>query len=407
MQKNNIKILRKISSNNIKTNQATFFTKKKVHFSLDENKIFITCQAGLESLVKKDNEKIGLKNFIIHDRIVRAIGTEKQLYEALIWNRFSNRIYLELHSGKATTFNELFDLVGQIEWRKILPSWIAIVTEATSIKSQLAHTPSIQSITKKSIVTNLTEWTGTHRLYEDRTGTEAHIQFFLINDVAYILLDITGNALHKRWWRTESWDAPIKETLAASIIALSWWKFWEKFLDPFCWSGTIAIEAALLARNIAPGIGRHFAIENFPFFQKKLLDQARTEARSKIYPSGNYKIIGSDINIEMIEKSKRNAMRAGVENDITFIVDDFFEKTFNEKNTIITNPPYWLRLKNYSDEDFYKKFISIFEKEFISWWFITSYEEAKSILTPSLWKDRKLYNWWLPARFYKKWTVIK
>lgn len=403
MQKNPIKILRKIpKETTISPKNPEKKSQENSWFSPSENTIFITCQAGLESLVKKDNQKIGLKILETRDRIIRAKATEKNIYEALLWNRFSNRIYLELATSKIETFDELFSLVEGISWKNFLPRWIAIVTEATTIKSQLSHIPSIQSITKKAIVKHITEGTGTHHLYENRDGDEAHIQVFLIENVAYILLDITGSALHKRGWRTESGEAPIKETLAAAIIALSNWRFWEIFWDPFCGSGTFAIEAALLARNIAPGIGRHFAIENFPFFNKNMFDIARKEAREKSYPSGKYQIFGSDINPEMIEKSRRNALRAGIENDVIFEIVDFFDKDFTQKTTIVTNPPYGIRLENFSDEEFYKNFVKILENENISGWFITSYEEVKALLSHKKWKDRKLYNGGLSARFYKK-----
>lgn len=330
---------------------------------------------------------------------MRASATEKQIYEALIWNRFANRVYLELASEKVETFDELFSFTEAISWEKYLPAGIAIVTEATAIKSTLSHTPSIQSIAKKAIVKQLTDGTGTHRLYEDRTGDEAHIQIFVIENVAYILLDITGNALHKRGWRTESGEAPIKETLAAAIVALSGWKFREKFLDPFCGSGTIAIEAALLARNIAPGIGRHFAIENFRNFNKNLFDEVRREAREKFFPSGNYQIFGSDLDEETLQKAKNNAMRAGVEADIIFEKSDFFDASVTEKTWIVTNPPYNVRLE--TDDEFYKNFLEKMLAREISGGFITSYECEKN---PNIkhFKDRKLYNGGLAARFYKK-----
>lgn len=133
---------------------------------------------------------------------------------------------------------------------------------------------------------------------------------FIIADTAHILLDITGNALHKRGYRTESGEAPIKETLAAAIVALSGWRFTEKFLDPFCGSGTFAIEAAMLARNIAPGMGRHFAIENFPIFNRDYFSEVRDECRKSIFPSGKYQIEASDLSEEMIEIARRNAERA-------------------------------------------------------------------------------------------------
>lgn len=281
---------------------------------------FITCQAGLESLVKQEVNKLGLKTVEVADRIVRVTGNEKQMYELLVWSRFSNRIYLELAEKTVTTFDELFSLVKEIPWKQYLQSGIAIVTEGTSIKSTLAHTPSLQSITKKAIVEHLTADTGTHHLYEDRSSDEAHIQVFMRNNTAHILLDITGTALHKRGYRLESGEAPIKENLAAALVALSGWRFRTPLYDPFCGSGTIAIEAALLARNLAPGMGRHFAVEYMPFFQKSLLTTVRNEAKKRSYPSGSYQIIGRDIDSKMIDIARANAERAGVEADICFEV---------------------------------------------------------------------------------------
>lgn len=262
------------------------------------------------------------------------------MYELLVWSRFSNRIYLEISTGTTRDFDSLFTLVNSVNWRQYIPNGIAIVTEATSIRSELSHTPTIQSITKKAIVSKLTQHTGTHHLYEDRESVEAHIQVFIIENTAYILLDITGEALHKRGYRTESGEAPIKETLAASIVALSGWKFRDIFLDPFCGSGTIAIEAAMLARNIAPGIRRRFAIERFNFFNKTLLETVKQEAKERIYPSGKYTIIASDIDPVMLEKAKHNAIRVGVDEDISFVQEDFFTKNITEATHIVTNPPY-------------------------------------------------------------------
>ena len=200
-------------------------------------------------------------------------------------------MYIELASAITNDFDSLFELVKNISWKNFLRAGIAIVTEATAIKSTLSHTPSIQSIAKKAIVSHLTDGTGTHHLYENRDGDEAHIQIFLIENRAHILIDITGNPLHKRGYRTESGDAPIKENLAAAILAISGWRFREKFLDPFCGSGTFAIEAAMLARNIAPGLGRHFAVENFPFFEKEKLKEMGAMKRDEKIMLGIFVIL--------------------------------------------------------------------------------------------------------------------
>lgn len=405
------KILRKLPkkdfSENINLNQNQ---EQKIFNKYDFNKencnFFITCQAWIESLVRKDSEKFWLKNISWQDRIVRGNWDEKIIYSLLVNSRFANRIYLEITNQKTETFDELFEVVKSVNWKNFLSEWIAIVTEATTIKSQLSHTPTIQSITKKAIVENLTFWTGTHHLYENRKWSEAHIQIFIIENIAYILLDITGNALHKRWYRLESWEAPIKETLAASLIALSDWRFKENFYDPFCGSWTFAIEAALLARNIAPWLYRNFAIENFNFFNKNFLEEAKNEAKTKIFPSWKYKIFASDINEKMIKIAKDNATRAWVGDDIIFEVWDFFEKNFEEKTTIVTNPPYWVRLQNEDDENFYKKFLKKFSEKNIFWGFITSYDKIFELTDRKNYKDRKLFNWWLESRFYKKRTII-
>lgn len=376
---------------------------KKINSSpviFEKNRLFITCQAGLEALVKRDNEKIGLTNFSVYDRIVRANATEMQIYEALIWNRFSNRIYLELKSQKCEDFDTLFNSVLSISWHQILPKDIAIVTEATAVRSTLSHTPSIQSIAKKAIVTKLTEWTWTHHLKENREGNEAHIQIFLMENTAYILLDITGNALHKRGYRLESGEAPIKETLAAALVALSGWRFKSVFLDPFCGSGTIPIEAAMLAKNIAPWKNRHFAIENFVFFDKNLFEKAKKWAEEKEYKDTEYSIFWSDIEPNLLKIVQDNATRAWVKENIIFKTENFFDVDVSDWVTIVTNPPYGIRLENASDEEFYKAFLWKMESKNIVWGFITSYDEL--LIDRNNWKDRKLYNWGLSARFYYK-----
>lgn len=141
-------------------------------------------------------------------------------------------------------------------------------------------------------------------------GVEVHILILIIEDTAYILLDVTGDPLHKRGYRTESGEAPIKENLAAALVAFANWKYKNPLLDPFCGSGTIAIEAAMIARNIAPGLARHFRIEELPCYDRTLMAEVKKELMSKIYPSGKYTILARDIDPAMIEIAKRNAIRA-------------------------------------------------------------------------------------------------
>jgi len=305
-------------------------TKHPNPYDPERLELLITCQAGLESLVKKDAEKSGAKNITAQDRIVRCSGDTRTLYTLLMSSRYANRIYIQLAREKITDFDALFALVAGIAWRHHIARDVEIVTEAMSAKSVLTHTPTLQSIMKKAIVSRLTEATGSRHLYENRAGRETHIQLFLLEDIAHIALDITGIPLHRRGYRTEAGDAPIKENLAAALVALTSWRFREPLYDPFCGSGTIAIEAAMLARNIPPGIDRRFAVEWHPFFDRALFESVKKELRAKIYPSGEYRIFASDIDVGMIEIARRNAQRAGVSEDITFFVADFLEKTPEE-----------------------------------------------------------------------------
>jgi putative N6-adenine-specific DNA methylase len=167
------------------------------------------------------------------------------MYELLVWSRFANRVYLSLAEQKITDFDSLFALAGEVPWAEYLTGKERIIIEAASTRSALESVSTIQSIAQKSIFSTLNTPNLTN-------GTEVHILILIIDDIAHILLDITGDPLHKRGYRQESGEAPIKESLAAALVAFSGWRYKEPFLDPFCGSGTIAIEAAMIARNIAP-----------------------------------------------------------------------------------------------------------------------------------------------------------
>ena len=323
------------------------------------------------------------------------------LYHLLIGSRYPNRIYVELAKARVMDFDQLFAVMDAIEWRRHLPRDVAIVTEAMALKSTLSHTPTLQSIMKKAIVTHLTRGQDSHHLFENRTGREAHIQLFLLEDEAHIGLDVTGFPIHRRGYRSEAGDAPIKENLAAALVAFSGWRFREQLYDPFCGSGTIVIEAAMLARNIAPGLDRRFAIEWHPFFDKEVWMEVKHSFREKIYPSGAYEIFASDMDAEVIEKAKNNARRAGVEKDITFLVSDFREGDYDHDPLwIITNPPYGERLE--STDTIYDDLRAIFARKNISGGIITSANIWEDRIDKKLWKDRKLYNGNIPTRLWMK-----
>lgn len=364
--------------------------------------IFITCQGGFESLVKRDCQKNKLKNITVSDRCIQWEWDLETIYQLLVWNRFANRVYINLAQKNTTDFDSLFDLCNSIDWKKYIPEWKEIVTQATSIRSQLAHAPSIQSITKKALIKNLTKNQETHHWNESRWWKEIHIQTMIIEDMAHILLDITGLPLHKRWWREIAGEAPLKENLASVLVALSWWKFRETLWDPFCGSGTIAIEAVLLARNIAPWKNRYFAIEHMKIHDADLLQRVKKEAKTKEYPSGKYTIIASDTAADMIQIAKENALKAGVSKDIDFRVWDFWEmqNTIQKPLTLISNPPYWVRLENENLDSLYEDIFAFLSQENVSGWVITSFEKAHTYINTSLFKNRKLYNGSIESRFW-------
>ncbi len=357
-------------------------TPKKIHqISLDPTNIVmtITCQSGLESLVRRESERLGLESTTGQDRLVSGKWNLSTLYALLIGSRFANRVHIEVFSGKITDFDTLHDTLSDISWSDYLTGKERIVIEASSTRSVLSSTPTIQSVSQKAIFSTLHTPNYT-------SGIEVHILILIVDDIAHIMLDVTWDPLHKRWYRTESGEAPIKENLAAALVAFANWKYSEPLSDPFCGSGTIAIEAAMMARNIAPWLERSFRIESLPFHDKDEYTSVKNTLRLKAYPSGKYHILASDRDPHMIEIARRNADRAWVADDITFEVKDFLnpiEKSDGQWDafgmteikeqplTTVTNPPYGKRLENESLDEIHMKLIHTIEAW--KWWFITNF----------------------------------
>jgi putative N6-adenine-specific DNA methylase len=290
---------------------------------MNTQRYIITCQSGLESLVKRECEKLGLNHIHAQDRLVEASGVPKNLYELLIWSRFANRVYLELGRAEVRDFDTLYTLVDSIDWEHYLDRSHDIIIDASSTRSDLSSVPAIQSMGKKALYENM-------RIMGNvttRNPVETHVLILIINNIAYILLDVTGDPLHKRGYRTEAGEAPIKENLAAALVAFSGWRYKAPLFDPCAGSGTIAIEAALMARNIAPGLHRHFRVEDLPLHDGRLLESTQAEAQSKSYPSGSYQILAQDIDPTMIPIAEANARRAGVSEDITFMTGDVLDNS--------------------------------------------------------------------------------
>jgi putative N6-adenine-specific DNA methylase len=272
------------------------------------------------------------------------------------------------------------------------------------LRSELHHTPTLQSITKKSIINKLGWW----EIFEAPELPKFEILVLVLNNTARILLNLTWDALHKRWYRREAWEAPIKESLAAGLVLLSWWRFKEPFYDIFCGSWTIAIEAAMIAKNIAPWLKRKFSIVDLGFISEEKMAELKSEARSKKF-DWNYRIFGSDIDEEMVRIAQKNASDAWVADEVSFEKSDYkralykwLEKDQEVKGCLVTNPPYGLRLE--ADMEWLYKSIDVLLRKNpdLKWWFISNYIEFDKFAKKDFYKKRKLYNWAEKCYFWKK-----
>lgn len=365
----------------------------------------ITSIAWVESIVKTEVQKLWYAITDTRDRIVFIEWDDSAIARLNLWSRVGNRVYLELAKRKVKDFDQLFDLLQTIDWRTYCGKWNPFVVDAVSDKSILNSIPAIQKIWFKSVVTKIT-WSRDVFYNADVNLPKIEILLFIQDDICRVLLNTTWEAMHKRGYRLSTHEAPIKESLAAALVILSSWNFKKPLYDFFCGSGTIVIEAALLAKNIAPwSLWRKFAFEHMWWYDKKYLIDALAEAKTKEYLSWSYEIYWSDILEENIELSKENAKKAGVLDMIKFKkaeISDFANKT-DLNWTLVSNPPYGLRLNDSSLPFIYKDLAKIFRNNpSFSWWLITSYEEFDSMININNFKKRKLYNWSERCYFYKK-----
>ncbi|HQO09793.1 MAG TPA: class I SAM-dependent RNA methyltransferase [Clostridiales bacterium] len=302
-----------------------------------------TCTSGLETVLKKEIFDLGFK-------IIRA-GNGKVIFEAdssavarsNIFLRTADRIYIVLKEFPASDFDMLFEGVKTFDWENYINKNGRILVKGRSKDSKIHSVPVAQSMTKKAIIERLLEKTGSEKIIED--GTAFPVEIELDFDIARLTLDTSGDALFKRGYRTETGDAPIKETLAAGLVLLSGWKINEPLIDPFCGSGTIPIEAAMIKNKIAPGLNRHFLSMKWDFLDKNIWNMAVEEALSIALHSESVSIYGYDKDPVVIVKAVNNALNAEVEDAVLFKnVDVNILKLKNDYGTIVTNPPYGLRI---------------------------------------------------------------
>ena len=336
-----------------------------------------TTTFGLEAIVKREAQNLGFSNISVEDGIVNFTGEIKDIPKANIWFRSADRILMVMNKFKATTFEELFQGVKSINWADFLPKDANFIVSGKSLKSTLSSVPACQKITEKAIVEKL-KLTYKDVEYFSKSGALYKVQVALLKDNVTITLDTSGTGLHKRGYRENQLAAPLKETLASALIDLSYYKKDRILIDPTCGSGTIAIEAAMIAKNIAPGLMRNFASENWDFIDKSYWKETRKDAYSKIDVNCRPEIYASDIDEKAIQIAKGNAKIAGVDDCIRFEVKPLNKVDIkNIKYGIcICNPPYAERIGILEEvEQLYKDMGKIFNSnKTFSTYVLTSHE---------------------------------
>lgn len=362
------------------------------------------CHFGLEAILKKEIIDLGYDVSQVEDGRVTFIGDEEAVCRANIGLRTADRVLIKVGSFRAETFDELFENTKALAWEEYIPKdakfWVA---KAASIKSKLFSPSDIQSIMKKAMVERLKQVYGIEWFAEE--GESFPVRVFLMKDMVTVGLDTTGDSLHKRGYRKFTAKAPLAETLAAALIMLTPWRKDRILADPFCGSGTIPIEAALMAANIAPGMKRGFTAVHWEnLIAKSIWDDSYEEARELADWSVKLDISGYDSDSKMVKIAIQNAGLAGVDKLIRFEEREIGSFSHKEKyGFIITNPPYGERLEEKSAMPaLYKKIGERF-KTLDSWslYMITSYEDAEKDIGRKADKNRKIYNGMMKTYYYQ------
>ena len=360
-----------------------------------------TCLFGLERLLGEEIDALGYERISTIDGRVTFLGDEEAIALSNVFLRYAERVLIKVGSFEATTFTELFDGTYALPWEEFIGKLDAFPVKGHSIRSDLHSIPDCQAIIKKAIVKKLSSVYGLQIFPEERVKYQ--IEFFILNNEATLMIDTSGMHLHKRGYRRESNDAPIRETLAAAIVKTSRPREEVLLWDPMCGSGTIAIEAAMIMKNIAPGVNRHFAAEAFPFISEKIWQNAREEAKDGERVT-KFEVFASDIDAETVELAKKNAFKAGVSDVVrTFQCDCRKISAPGRRGTIVTNPPYGERLGNAREVEKLYKEIGEHFRSLSPWqvYVITSHPSFEKLYGRKADKVRKLYNGMIPCYLYQ------
>ena len=367
---------------------------------MDKMEFSVPCLFGLEGLAGDELRRLDMENVRVENGRVLFSGDGLALARANVCLRTGERVLIVLADFKATTFEELFQGVYRANLEDYIPRDGVFPVKGHCLNSQLMSVPDCQAIVKKAASRRLGEKYGVNWLPE--TGAKYQLQFSIMNDRVQLYLDTTGPGLHKRGYRANGNDAPLRETLAAAMVMLTHYRGREFLWDGFCGSGTIPIEAALIARNKAPGAFRRFSAEAFSWLYPKLWGQVRTEAKDKEF-HGNYRILGSDNDPKCVSLSMANARKAGLGDLIEFKDGDATKMSLpTDEGIFIANPPYGQRMMEqksaqrlYADLGRHLRYADGWKK-----YIITSEPEFEHYFGARADKKRKLYNGMIKCDYY-------
>lgn len=346
-------------------------------------KLLITCFKWTAPILSQELKILWYKTFDNFPTWMYVEWNIKDVWNINLNSRIANKVYMEIDNAVIKNFDQLFDFVYGINWDKYINKWHKINVSTNIFKSSIDSERSTQSIVNKSIIKKLV-WENKQRM-SDVNKEDINIFVQIIQDNCSIFVNTSGDSLHNRWYRKNAWEAPLKENLSASLIRLCNWHFKTPLLDPMCGSGTICIEAAMIAKNIAPWLNRNFAFQNFSDFDKNEFEQIRDKLKWKIF-QWDYKIIGYDIDQNILNIAKDNAKKANVDDIIIFEKKDI-SKTQKWDGYIVCNPPYGKRLESNDLKWLYENLIWIYEN-WAKWCFISSWEEVDHMV----WYDFKIKN---------------
>ncbi|MFC5603297.1 THUMP domain-containing class I SAM-dependent RNA methyltransferase [Sporosarcina koreensis] len=371
-------------------------------------KLVATSAMGLESIVADEVKELGFQTKTENGKIYFE-GDETAIAKTNMWLRVADRVRIIVGEFTATTFDDLFEQTKSLPWEQYLPVDAKFPVSGKSVKSTLYSTPDCQAIVKKAIVERLKS--AYNRIgFLDETGPLFKLEVSILKDKVTLTIDSSGAGLHKRGYRVGQGDAPIKETMAAALVKLTRWNPDRPFVDPFCGSGTIAIEAAMIGQQIAPGYNRDFSSEQWPWMEQAIWDRVREEAEDLAKYDQPLDIQGFDVDPKMIKIAQQNAVEAGYMDLIRFEQRDVKDLTVEGLNGVLVgNPPYGERLGEIEEAEELARVVGHIMDRYPSWsvYMLSSLENFETMYGKKATKKRKLFNGFIRTDFYQFWGQRK